>query len=222
MSLRGHPRGVARGAAPRVDGQPDEVHLDELAQLARVLEPRLVPAEVRRRSAPHGREELAARDDLVAHRRDVVLPAAGAEEAEVLRARRVAGEDLRQVALELRLRADRGRQLDRPREAVALGDLLEQLVDVVEAELREQLVDDAWRRDRHVRVGLIRDHACRQRRASLRSPCVICPRLAAPSIDREPRARGGSPRGDSPSRRRPGRHGGRAGRAPRPCPLRRR
>ena len=76
------------------------------------------------------------------------------------------------MALELRLRADRGRQLDRPRQAVALGDLLEELVDVVEADLREQLVDDARRRDRHVRVGLTRDHPCRQRRSSLRSPCV--------------------------------------------------
>ena len=57
----GHPDGVAGRAAPAVDGQADEVHPDQLAELARELEPGLVAAVVGRRRAPDRRQELAAR-----------------------------------------------------------------------------------------------------------------------------------------------------------------
>jgi hypothetical protein len=60
---------VALGAAPAVDRQADEVHADELRELARELEPRLVAAVVGGRRAPDGRQELAAARDLVARSR---------------------------------------------------------------------------------------------------------------------------------------------------------
>ena len=49
---RGHPDRVALGAAPAVDGQADEIHPDQLAELARELEPGLVAAVVGGRRAP--------------------------------------------------------------------------------------------------------------------------------------------------------------------------
>src|SRR6185295_1964199 len=79
----GNPDGVTGGAAPAVDGKADEVHADQLCELARELEPGLVAAVVGGRGAPDRRQELAPAYDLVADRRNVVLPDAAAEEAEV-------------------------------------------------------------------------------------------------------------------------------------------
>ena len=93
----------------------------ELAQLARELEPGLVAAVVGRGGAPDRRQELAPPHDLVADRRDVVLPDAAAEEAEVPLARLVAREHVDQVPPERRLRGERRRQLERPRMRCAAG-----------------------------------------------------------------------------------------------------
>ena len=49
---RRHADGVAGGAAPAVDGQADEVQLEQLAELAGELEPGLVAAVIGRRRAP--------------------------------------------------------------------------------------------------------------------------------------------------------------------------
>src|SRR5437899_1203459 len=83
-------------SAPAVDRQADEVELEQLAELAAEFEPRLVPSVVGRRRPPDRRQELAAAHDLVAYGRHVVLPAAAAEEAQVLLARLVARELLAQ------------------------------------------------------------------------------------------------------------------------------
>jgi len=151
---RRHPDGVSGGAAPAVDRQADEVHRHELAQLAGVLEPGLVAPVVRGGRAPDRRQELAARDDLVADGRDVVLPAAGAEEAEVVGTRAVPRQHLGEVAAQLRFGADRRRELQRPREAMGFRNLLEQLVDAVQAGLLEHRRDDARRGDRHVGMSI--------------------------------------------------------------------
>src|SRR2546430_14143956 len=82
--FRSHPHRMTCGTAPAVDGQPHEVHADELPELARELEPRLVSPVVGRRRAPHRRQELGAAHDLVAHRGHVVLPDAAADRKSVV------------------------------------------------------------------------------------------------------------------------------------------
>src|SRR5262249_36231855 len=123
---RGHAHGIPGGTAPAVDGKPDKVHRHQLPELARVLEPRLVPTVVRGPGPPDGREELAATDDLVAAGRDVVLPTARTEKAQMVGARDVAVEQLGQVPPQRRLCADRRLQRERTRQSVRFGDLLEQ------------------------------------------------------------------------------------------------
>ncbi len=75
---RGHADGMAGGAAPAVDRELDHIHLQQLAQLAGIFEPGLVAAMVRLGRAPDRGQEFGAPDDLVDHRRHVMLPAAGA------------------------------------------------------------------------------------------------------------------------------------------------
>src|SRR5262249_40308557 len=126
---RRHPYRVAGGTAPAVHGKTDEVEVEQLAELAAELEPRLIASVVGRGRAPHGREELVAADDLVARCRDVVLPAAGAEEADVRLTRLVASERLPQMARQVDLRFERRRQMKLAAQPVVIGDLREQLVD---------------------------------------------------------------------------------------------
>src|SRR5262249_33441627 len=115
---RRHPDRVPCGAAPAVDGEADEIQGEQLAELAAELEPRLVAPVVRRRRPPDRRQELRAPDDLVADGGAVVLPAAGAEEAEVLLAARVACECVAKVPSELDFGDERRRQVELAAEAV--------------------------------------------------------------------------------------------------------
>ena len=147
-----HPDRVAGRAAPAVDRQPHEVHADELAQLARELEPGLVAAVVGRGGSPDRREELAPPHDLVADRRDVMLPDAAAEEVEIALARLVAREHVDQVTPEDRLRGERRRELERASHAVRGGNLGEERLDVGDADGLEQLPLQRRRRVRHVRM----------------------------------------------------------------------
>ena len=143
---------MAGAAAPAVDGQPDEVEREKLAQLAAELEPGLITAVVRGGRAPHGRHELRPAHDLVADRRDVVLPAAGAQEAQIVLAALVAAEQVAQVAGELDLGGERGGQVELAAHAVRSRDLGEQLLDAVRADRVEHLLLQLGDRVRHVRV----------------------------------------------------------------------
>ncbi len=108
-----HPQRVARCATPAVDGQADEIEVEQLPQLAGVLEPRLETAEVRGRGPPNGREPLVAGHYLVADGRDVVAVAASTEEAQGLLAGRVPPEELSQVTAQGRLRPELPGQVKR-------------------------------------------------------------------------------------------------------------
>ena len=121
---------MTRSAPPAVDREPDEVEVQQLAELAGPLEPGLVAPVIRLGRAPDRGHELAARHDLVAHGRNVVLPTASAEEAQAVGAGCVAGQDLREVAAKLALGPESGRKLKRPCESVAVRDLFEELVDL--------------------------------------------------------------------------------------------
>ena len=123
------------GARPVVRRLAHGVELHELADQARVLEEGLQLAVVRVALAVVGGEELAAVDDLVDDRRDVVLPAAAAQEAQGLPAAAVAREHRLEVAPQLELRAERRLERQRAPEAQALGDGAVELVDVRGADL---------------------------------------------------------------------------------------
>src|SRR5207247_6331783 len=137
---RRHPDRVAGGAPPAVHGKADEVELEQLSELAAELEPHLVAAVVGGRRPPDGSHELAPADDLVAHRRHVVLPATCAEEAEVLLARLVARERLAEVTRELDLGDECRRQVELAAEAVPRGDLREELGDALRPDGVEHLL----------------------------------------------------------------------------------
>ena len=94
---RSHPDRMPLGAAPAVDGEADEVHPDQLSELARELEPGLVAAVIGGRRSPDRGQELAPAGDLVDDRRHVVLPDPAAEEAEVALAGLVAREQVEEV-----------------------------------------------------------------------------------------------------------------------------
>ena len=150
---RGHADGMAGGAAPAVDRELDHIHLQQLAQLAGIFEPGLVAAMVGLRRAPDRGQEFGAPDDLVDHRRHVMLPAAGAEEVEVLLAGLVARERGDQMALQLRLGFQLARQLERRFQAMGDGDLLEQLLDAGRADLLQHGLLDVGQGIGHPGMG---------------------------------------------------------------------
>ena len=148
-----HAQRMARGAAPRVDGQADQVEAQKLAELAGKLEPGLVAAVVGRGPAEHRVQPFGAVHDLVAHRRDIVLPAAGAEEIEIALARDVLGQQVADVAAQRAFRRQCRRQVDRPLQAMAGGDLLEQRLDVLDADGVEHLPAQFRHRVGHIGMG---------------------------------------------------------------------
>ena len=137
---RRHAQGVADGAAPGIDRQPDHLHVEQLAELARIFEPGLVAPEVRLRRAPDRGQELGPPDDLVHHRRHVMRPAAGAEEGEMGVRAFVLGQHVGQMAAQRRFRPDAERQVERLAQAMILRDLLEQLLDRADADLVQHLL----------------------------------------------------------------------------------
>ena len=150
-----HPDRVADRAAPAVDGKLDDLASDQLAELAVELEPRLVAPVVRLRRAPDRRQELRAADDLVDHGRDVVLPAAGAEEAQGPFAVHVPAQELRHVAAQVQFRGEGRRQVEGRRAEVILRDLLEHLLDTLGADLGQHARLDPGCRDSHPRMGAV-------------------------------------------------------------------
>ena len=87
-----------------------------------------VPCETSGWYGVYGRQELRAREQRVDQRRHVVVVHAGAEERDLVLGRDVARRQVAQVRVHLLLRLA-GRQVDRPVEPDALGDVGEQLVD---------------------------------------------------------------------------------------------
>ena len=82
----------------------------------------------------------------------VVLPDAATEERERLFAVDVLRQRATQMALQIVLGGERGRERERTREAMVGGDLDEQLLGVGHADGVEQLLAQLRRRVRHVRM----------------------------------------------------------------------
>ncbi len=107
-----------------------------------------------------GGQEFAAPVDLVADRRNVMLVAAGAEEAEPVPGRPVPVEQPLDVAHQLGFGAKRRREVKRPVKANPLGDVRVELLDVLCADRSEHLGLHAWLGIRDVGVdGATLGHA---------------------------------------------------------------
>ena len=137
---RRHAQGMADGAAPGIDRQPDHFHVQELAELARILEPSLVAAEVGLRRAPDRSQELGPPDDLIHHCRHVMRPAARAEKGEVGVGALVLGEHVGKMPTQSRFRLDAKRKVERLSQPMILRDLLEQGLDRADADLVQHLL----------------------------------------------------------------------------------
>src|SRR4029453_10923742 len=103
---------LAAGAPPVVGGRADDLQPDQFADQALIFEDGLELAVVGIAPAGIGGKELAAAVDLVADRRPVVLPAAGAAEVQQLGAALVLGEDTLDMLAQCVLRGDGGRQVE--------------------------------------------------------------------------------------------------------------
>ena len=144
---------MADGAAPAIDRQLHDIHGEQLAELAGIFEPGLVAPVIGLRRAPDRGQELGAADDLVDHRRHMMLPAAGAEKVEVLLAGRVARQRRHQVALQLDFGFELAWQAERRLQPMRGGDLGEQLVDAGRADLRQHRLLEAGDGVRHPGMG---------------------------------------------------------------------
>ncbi|MNQ80247.1 hypothetical protein D3C85_952160 [compost metagenome] len=147
-----HANGVARSAAPTAHRQTDQVHVQQLAELAAELEPGLIATVVGARLAKHRGQPFVAAHDLVARCRNVMLPTAGAQEVEVSLARLVLRQRADQVPTQFAL-VERGRQINRTLQAVFIGNLLEQFLDAADTDRVEHLLFERRNRVRHVGVG---------------------------------------------------------------------
>jgi hypothetical protein len=141
--------GVGRDGGAVVAGRVGDVHAGELTDRGLVLEDRLQDALahlglVRR----VGREELAACEDGVDDCRHIVVVHARAEERELRAGVDVARRELLEMGDELRFRKRR-LERERPAEAHAGRDLLEELVDRRDTDGGQHLVAVA-RREREV------------------------------------------------------------------------
>ncbi len=134
-----HPEGGAPGGGAVVHREPGHLHADQVRQHAHVLEHDLEPAHVRVVAAGVGGQELPTVDDRVDHRRDVVLVAAGAEEAQVFLTRLVLRQDSAHMPLELELGEEGLREIERPSEPKLLRYLDVQLFHVLHPCLLQHL-----------------------------------------------------------------------------------
>ena len=125
---------VAAAAPQSYVGWLTASHSTSSREHAGVLEQRLHLAVIAVAVAVVGGEELAAVDDLVAHRRDVVRPATAAEKAQTFEAALVAVKDTGDVAAQLVLRAQGRGQVEEPGHAKALGNRAVQLLDALHAD----------------------------------------------------------------------------------------
>ncbi len=170
--------GVGGDRRPVVARCVRDVHARQLADDGLVLEDRLEHALahlglVRR----VGGQKLAAREDRIHDRRDVVVVDPGAEERELPARVDVPGRQLLQVRDELGL-GERRLQVERPVEPDAPGDVLEELVDRRDADRGEHRLLVGVR-EREVAHGLAtgpRTMPCRRSRRGGRPPrpCRSC------------------------------------------------
>ena len=121
---RCHANGVTGSNTPAAHWQTDQIHVEQLSELAAELEPSLVAAMVGTGLAKDGGQPFVAAHDLVAGRGHVMLPATGPEKVEVLLGGLVLGERRHHVPAQLAL-SERRRQVDRPLEAMPGWNLLE-------------------------------------------------------------------------------------------------
>ncbi len=136
-AARGHPQGRPGRLVAVVDGDVDDVHLQQLGHHRDVLEEGLEAAVVLVGLARVGGEELAATVDLVAHRRDVVVVAAVAEEAEQFGRVGVACQQAVQVPDQAGFVGVGRGQVERAVEPQVGGDVAVELGDVGGADLGE-------------------------------------------------------------------------------------
>ena len=148
----GHAHRMAGCAAPAVDGKADEVHPDQLGELARELEPGLVAAVVRGRRAPDRRQELAAAHDLVADRGTWCCQMPPPRKLRFRSQVSLRASMSTHVPPQRGLGDERRRQLERALQAMRGRDLGEERLDVGGADGLEQLALELRRRVRHVRV----------------------------------------------------------------------
>ena len=164
--------GVAGAAAPAVDGKPDEVEREQLAELAAELEPGLVAPVVGRRACPRPASRTRERRTTSSHT------------AGTWCCQQPAPRKLR-LSSQLSLRAsrsrrwresstsdvERGRQVELAAEPVRRRDLGEELLDASGADRVEHLLLELGHRVRHVGMcghgGLL--DAARQSRRSVRA-----------------------------------------------------
>ena len=106
-----HADGRTHHRAPVVDRLADDVHVEQLGELAVELPARLVLAVVGVVGAAVRAQELGPVDDLVHGGRHVVLGHAAAQEAQAVVGGEVLVEQLAHGALQLGLRVDRPRHL---------------------------------------------------------------------------------------------------------------
>jgi hypothetical protein len=137
--------GVAAGRGAVVDGRRDDVHLEQVAHHALVLEDGQEAAVVVDLDAAVSRQEFRAAHNLGDERRGVVRPAAGAQEAEQLVGAAILRQDRSQLAGDVRLGARLRLEVQPAREPERRGDLLVDLVDRRDADLREHPLADAGR-----------------------------------------------------------------------------
>src|SRR5581483_5735654 len=143
--------GVGGDRRPVVAGGVRDVHARELADRGLVLEDRLQHALAHLRLVRRVRgQELAALEDGVDDRRDVVVVDPRAEERELLRRVRVPRRQPAEVRGELLLR-QRGLERELAVEPDAGGDVREQGVDGVDADGGEHLVAVGLR-EREIRM----------------------------------------------------------------------
>ena len=133
----GHAQRGAGGLEPVVGRHVADVHVQQLGHQALVFPERLEPPEVLVGLPGVRREELAAPVDLVADHGDVVVVAAGAQEARGLLAGGVPAQEALHVPPELVLGRDRPGNVHLPAEAQGLGNIGVQIIDAAGADLRE-------------------------------------------------------------------------------------
>jgi hypothetical protein len=100
-----------------------------------------------------GGDEFAAVDDLVAHGRDIVLPATASQEAQRVAAVLVPRKRSLDMATKRVLRDEGRGQVEQAGHAQALGDRSIELLDVCDADDVKHLPLDARGRVRNVGIG---------------------------------------------------------------------
>ena len=142
VQARSHAQRVSGGATPGVDGQADEIAIDQFAELAAELEPRLIASLIRRRCSPDRCQEFAAARDFIADGGNVMTPAATAQKAQMAFAVIVLAQRIDQMAAQRGFRTQRRRQRNGSLSQVIGGNLFEQFRDAGGADRVQHLLLD--------------------------------------------------------------------------------